>query len=243
MNTINGNRLYNSREILLEKIENITEIPLMLCSLLMIPLLLGPFLWDMLEHEEKLFLIGDISIWVVFVTDMAIKTALSTNRLHYLKTHWLELIVVAIPWFRSFRLVRLVVFAAKSYKGITRAGKPDFLLVYAVALIMVCATLVTTFEQGYGSSLESFSQSLWWSLVTITTVGYGYSDTVPISTIGRVVAVFLMLGGLGIFGAITANLAAVFSNAGDPNTKLIAELTQHISELKAEISSLGSDTK
>jgi voltage-gated potassium channel len=209
----------------------------MLLSLIMIPLLLGPFLWDMSENEGRFFLIGDILIWILFVIDMMLKTALSTNRLNYLKVHWLELIVVAIPWIRPLRVVRLIVFAAKSYRGITRAGKPDFLLVYAVALIMVCATLVTTFEQGYGSSLESFPQSLWWSLVTITTVGYGYGDTVPVSTVGRVVAVFLMLGGLGIFGAITANLASIFSNAGDPNTEVIAELTQQISELRAETSS------
>ncbi len=122
-------------------------------------------------------------------------------------------------------------------RGVTRAGKPDFLLVYAVALIMICATLVTTFEQGYGSSLVSFPQALWWSLVTITTVGYGYSDEVPVSSVGRVVAVFLMLGGLGIFGAITANLASIFSHSEDPNTALIADLAEQVRELKAEISS------
>ena len=131
----------------------------------------------------------------------------------------------------------MIAFAAKSYKGTTRAGKPDFLLVYAVGLIVVGATIVTTFEQGYGSSLESFSQSLWWSLVTTTTIGYAYGDTLPMSIAGRGMAVILMLGGLGIFGAITANLAAVFSNAGDPNTKALAEIQQELRELQSEISS------
>ena len=102
---------------------------------------------------------------------------------------------------------------------------------------MVGATIVTTFEQGYGSSLESFSQSLWWSLVTTTTIGYAYGDTLPMSIAGRGMAVILMLGGLGIFGAITANLAAVFSNAGDPNTKALAEIQQELRDLKSEISS------
>ena len=237
MSTFNKKELRSSRELLLDKVERITEIPLMILSLIMIPLLLGPVLWDMLENEERLFFIGDILIWALFAVDMLVKTALSTNRVNYLKVHWLELIVVALPWFRPFRLVRLIVFAAKNYRGTTRAGKPDFLLVYAVALIIFGATIVTTFEQGYGSSLVSFSQSLWWSLVTITTIGYAYGDTLPVSTAGRGVAVILMLGGLGIFGAITANLAAIFSNAGDPNTKAIAELTQQIRELKVEISS------
>ena len=237
MSTFNNNETLNSRELLLGKVERLTEIPLMILSLIMIPLLLGPFLWDMLEHEEKLFFIGDILIWILFAIDMIIKTALSTNRVNYLKIHWLELIAIAIPWFRPLRIVRLIAFAAKSYSGINRAGKPDFLLVYALGLVMVGATIITTVEQGYGSSLVSFSQSLWWSLVTIITVGYAYGDTIPVSTAGRLVAVILMLGGLAIFGAITANLAAVFSNAEDPNTKAITELTQQINELKAAISS------
>lgn len=237
MSTFNAKELHNSRELLLGKMERVTEIPLMILSLVMIPLLLGPLLWDMSKNEESLFLIGDVLIWGLFVVDMVIKVSLSANRINYLKNHWLELIAVVVPWFRSLRIIRLIVFAAKSYKGITRAGKPDFLFVYAVGLVMIGATVVTTVEQGYDSSLVSFSQSLWWSLVTTTTIGYAYGDTVPVSMAGRGMAVILMLGGLGIFGAITANLAAVFSNAGDPNTKVIAELTQQIRELKSEISS------
>ena len=237
MSTSNKKELRNSRELLLDKIERITEIPLMILSLVMIPLLLGPVLWDMAENEERFFFLADILIWTLFAVDMLVKIVLSTNRINYLKVNWFELIVVGLPWFRPFRIVRLIAFAAKSYKGTTRAGKPDFLLVYAVGLIVVGATIVTTFEQGYGSSLESFSQSLWWSLVTTTTIGYAYGDTLPMSIAGRGMAVILMLGGLGIFRAITANLAAVFSNAGDPNTKALAEIQQELRELQSEISS------
>ena len=237
MSTFNKKELRNSRELLLDKIERITEIPLMILSLVMIPLLLGPVLWDMAENEERFFFLADILIWTLFAVDMLVKIVLSTNRINYLKVNWFELVVVGLPWFRPFRIVRLIAFAAKSYKGTTRAGKPDFLLVYAVGLIVVGATIVTTFEQGYGSSLESFSQSLWWSLVTTTTIGYAYGDTLPMSIAGRGMAVILMLGGLGIFGAITANLAAVFSNAGDPNTKALAEIQQELRELQSEISS------
>ena len=96
MSTFNKRELRSSRELLLDKVERITEIPLMILSLIMIPLLLGPVLWDMLENEERLFFIGDILIWALFAVDMVIKTALSTNRINYLKIHWLELVVVVI---------------------------------------------------------------------------------------------------------------------------------------------------
>ena len=123
MSTTNKNMTPGSRELLLDRLERITEIPLMLLSLIMIPLLLGPFLWDMSKIEERIFFLVDILIWGLFVIDMVVKTVLSTNRLKYLKDHWLELIVVAVPWFRPLRVVRLVVYAAKSYRGVTRAGK------------------------------------------------------------------------------------------------------------------------
>jgi len=232
MNNLKEDTLLSSRDKLLERLENITEIPLMLLSLIMIPLLVGPFLWDMTEKEENLFFILDVLIWLIFAIDMFAKLAISTSKVSYLKSHWLEVVAVVIPWFRPLRIVRLIAFALKSYKGITRAGKPDFLLVYAVGLVMISATLVTTLEQGRSTPLESFSESLWWSLVTITTVGYG--DMVPTSQAGRIVAVILMLGGIGIFGAITANLASWFSTSENPNTELISDLTEEIRELKNE---------
>ena len=77
MNTINENKAPDSRELLLKKLEGITEIPLMLLSLVMIPLLLGPFLWDMSKTEERIFFLIDILIWGLFVIDMIIKTVLS----------------------------------------------------------------------------------------------------------------------------------------------------------------------
>ena len=74
MSTFNAKELHNSRELLLGKMERITEIPLMILSLVMIPLLIGPLLWDMSKNEESIFLIGDVLIWGLFVVDMAIVT-------------------------------------------------------------------------------------------------------------------------------------------------------------------------
>ena len=80
MMTIGKHELRSSREILLMEIERVTEIPLMILSLIMIPLLLGPFLWDMSEQEENIFFIADVLIWGLFVTDMLIKTVHSNKR-------------------------------------------------------------------------------------------------------------------------------------------------------------------
>ncbi len=81
MNTLDENTLDNPRERLLDKIEKITEIPLMVLSLFMIPLLIGPFLWDMSEKEENVFLLLDIIIWLAFGIDMIVKGIILTNKI------------------------------------------------------------------------------------------------------------------------------------------------------------------
>ena len=53
-------------------------------------------------------------------------------------------------------------------------------------------------EHGHpGANITNLGDALWWAVVTIATVGYG--DYYPVTAVGRVIAVFIMLGGIGIF--------------------------------------------
>jgi voltage-gated potassium channel len=47
--------------------------------------------------------------------------------------------------------------------------------------------------------------SLWWAITTTTTVGYG--DTYPVTRIGRFIATFVMVTGIGLVGAVSASIA------------------------------------
>ena len=49
---------------------------------------------------------------------------------------------------------------------------------------------------------------MWWAIQTVTTVGYG--DVVPGSTVGKVIAAFLMLGGLSLFAVVTGAITSAF---------------------------------
>ncbi len=62
-------------------------------------------------------------------------------------------------------------------------------------------------ERGRNPQFEGVGDGLWWSIVTLTTIGYG--DKYPVTGAGRVLAAIVMLAGLGTVGTVTAKIAAV----------------------------------
>ena len=77
-------------------------------------------------------------------------------------------------------------------------------LTTAVFVIIISTVLVTHIEP----SIEMYADGLWWSIVTATTVGYG--DLSPNTQIGRLVAIMLMLIGIGIVGMLTGSITTYF---------------------------------
>ncbi len=84
-----------------------------------------------------------------------------------------------------------------------------FTLVLTVMVLLVfgaCGYFIV--EPREGSGFIHWGRGLWWSLVTLTTTGYG--DIVPQTFLGRLVAVALMVGGLVSISLLTATVASIF---------------------------------
>jgi voltage-gated potassium channel len=226
---------------LLARLEELTELPLIILAIIVVPLVFGPMFWDMSDTQEETFLYIDMFIWGIFAVDLLVKLAIAPSRLRYLRSHWIDALIVAVPFARPIRILWMGMYGTRAFVGLRRMVGVDYLLVYVMVIVVVGATIVTSVEQSAeGSNIHSFQDSLWWAISTITTVGYG--DRFPVTASGRAVGVMMMLGGIAIFSAMTANVAAVLvrpSKKDNEHSEAVNEaLLGEIKQLRQEISDL-----
>ncbi len=221
----------DERDKLISKISSITESPLIILAFAMIPLLVGPYIWNLSQEEEATFKDLDQIIWAIFVVNLTIKLIISPRRLSFLKTNILEVIVI-LPYLQP---LRIIFFGSKAIWGMTKISRPDFLIVVSGGLVIISAMVVTTLERARNPELGSFPDALWWAIVTITTVGYGNQE--PVTFFGRIVAVVLMITGVGFFGAIAANLAAFFVKKDEGSQ--IQQIQNDISEINKKLDQMS----
>lgn len=135
----------------------------------------------------------------------------------FVKVNWLALVAAAVPAFRSFRVLRvLIVLRGVSPYVQTRMGKVAVMVGVALPLIIYTASLsVLEAERANPSPhIQSFGDALWWSMVTVTTVGYG--DLFPVTVEGRFVGTFLIFTGIGLFSTVTALIASWVMKGNEP---------------------------
>jgi voltage-gated potassium channel len=152
-------------------------------------------------------------LWITyaaFVVDYGVRLIVATDRGRWFVRHILDLLVVALPLLRPLRLLRVVVLVAALQKAIGGAirGRIIVYTVSATVLLIYVASLAILEEERYepDSQIANFGDALWWSLTTITTVGYGNQE--PVTTVGRLIAAVLMIGGITLVGLVTATLAS-----------------------------------
>ena len=191
--------MITNREDRLKRVERLTETPMTLFAIFTIPLLLGPYLWS-----DELHLGWDFAVWGIFATEFLVRVSLAPDRRSYLRSHWIDVLLVAVPFFRPLRLLRVAVIALRIGVGVGHALSIERMLIYATTLAVVCACAARIVEP---ETFPALTDALWWALVTMSTVGYG--DISPATDYGKLVAVPLLVGGITVFGVLTANLASV----------------------------------
>ena len=104
-------------------------------------------------------------------------------------------------------------FLQRSYQRFQSSpasAKYAIVVIMSVTMVVVVlgALLMWTFDR---DNYPSYGQAVWFTLQTVTTVGYG--DTTPTSAVGRTVAGFVMLTGIGLITVVTAAVTSLFIEA------------------------------
>ncbi|WP_394551333.1 potassium channel family protein [Agromyces sp. MMS24-JH15] len=154
-------------------------------------------------------------VWFVFFVDVVVRVALTPRgeRLRWMFRHPVDVLSGVLPVFRAFRVVALVqrveYFRRRSRDAI-RAKFLTLAFSYAIVFIYFIALATLQVERDApGANITTFGDSIWWAVVTLATVGYG--DTYPITTLGRIYAVTLMIGGIAILGVASATVVSVLN--------------------------------
>lgn len=154
----------------------------------------------------------DIALSVGFAIEYIIRLYHADKKLSFIIRNWFDLVAV-IPvnphmvfarFLRLLRLVRILrsspfVRACFEIKQIQRM----FLL---LVLVMVWSSGAIYFlEHGINPTIKDYGDALWWSVVTLSTVGYG--DVYPVTAAGRIISVVLMISGVGFVGTFATEVA------------------------------------
>lgn len=207
---------------------------------------------------EDIIHIFDGMLSIVFMADFILRMVRTESRFDYLfkRFGWADLLgslpFAGIRIFRLFRIIRATTYLQRiGPDGISRTFSEKraesallFVIFLVIVIIEIGSTLILQFElPAEGSNIKTASDALWWSYVTIATVGYG--DLYPVTNLGRLVGICLMTCGVSIF----ATLAGFLSNklltpkkSGDQDREVnLKELMEMITEQHQVITEIRSD--
>lgn len=168
-----------------------------------------------LAHERRGDFYVTVGVWAVFAAELGVNLLMVENKKRYLLHNWLNvaIVVFAFPWFnfgsewaatlRTLRFLILIRVISDLFQAVVTILKRNnfwMVLLAEVVLIVVSGFIFAALEH------RDFATGLWYSLVTITTVGYG--DVVPVTEKGQVFGTILILFGVVFFSLITANISA-----------------------------------
>lgn len=194
-------------------------------------------------------------IWGLFILQFVVELVIAPRKGAYLRRNWLTALSLVLPALRvvrvfravrvlravrGARLVRVVSTANRGMRALGRVmGRRG--LGYVVALTMLVNLLgaagIYAFEREVpGGAMDSFGTALWWTAMTLTTMG---ADYFPRTGEGRLLGLLLAIYGFAVFGYVTASIASLFvaRDAEEDGGELAG--ARQVEALRAEVAALG----
>ena len=181
---------------------------------------------------RNVVIIVDTGLCFVFFADFLgrLRNAESKRKYFFRQLGWLDLLG-SLPFpglriarvFRVARVVRLV--RAVGMKTLInkvlhdRAGSALYTVLILVVIVIQYGSMfeLVTNRNAPSANIQTASDAVWYTIVTITTVGYG--DKYPVTNPGRIVGVLIMIVGVGLFGVLTGFLANTFLSPSESKSE------------------------
>ncbi|WP_456394238.1 ion transporter [Thermococcus sp.] len=204
------------------------QLGILVLILISVVLVTLDFLIEFSPSQRDMVYTIDFIICIVLAAEFAYRLKTSRNRVKFLKNYWyelfalipayvfslLELHLLSVPArslrfirvFRVIRILRVGVLYTRILKfsntvwAILLKSKIPYLLILALSTILASTIAIYNLEHSVpNSSIKTVFDAFWWTLTTLTTVGYG--DIVPVTSEGRIVGIILMIFGISIWTA------------------------------------------
>jgi len=222
-----------------------------LLIIISIVLIISDSITELDPTTRNLVYTTDFLICIVLALDYVYKLLRSSNKSVFLRKYWYEILALipaylflsieaqligavlrslrTIRVIRIARLLRLAPITARTIKlcsTITRIfveSKVVYLLLLTVTITVLSGIAVYTIEKDLAdTTIKTVYDALWWSLTTITTVGYG--DKVPVTPEGKTIGIILMIIGVITWSATTTLLTTTIIERKHEETSLEQEL-------------------
>jgi voltage-gated potassium channel len=210
------------------------NIPILVSAILPIIISFGP-------EDDFFFIAVMVATWGVFIADYVVHMRLLRGYARSRRGMFdFGVVFLTAPWFlipglggsqfvALARLARLARIAKVSDGGFRRLMQQlGRVGLYTLLLVVACAYVAYQVEHPVNDQFADFGDSVFWAIVTITTVGYG--DIVPITTVGRLMSVMLMFSGVGLLGVLAGTLASFFGFGDNDDAEPAAGVPADVSE-------------
>lgn len=143
------------------------------------------------------------------------------------------LAVRALRLLRVFRILKITRYLGEADKlavALKHSRPKIFVFLFSVVIITIIAGTVMHLVEGEESGFDNIPLSIYWCIVTLTTVGFG--DIAPITPLGRFIASFIMITGYGIIAVPTGIVSAEYARAGEKEIPINTQVCPYCNETK-----------
>ncbi len=220
--------------------EERSSTPMFVASVLYLLAFAAPIMSTRIQEPYDGYLnIIQMILWGLFAADYCIRLYLAPRRLYFITHNLMNLAIVLLPAWRIVSFLAMIHLTTnRQYKRLSELAVKLFGYT-AIFIIMFALAIYSVESSEPGAMIRDLPTAYWWTFTTLATVGYG--DVYPVTGIGRVIAVVVMLYGVGMVAVATGALASwIIEKIGGreeqeyPATKAdVDDLRQEISELRA----------